>query len=155
MSMNLWLGGFGGSDLGISGWDRFRIYRKETDLVDPGPSRTFVLLDMREDSIDIGNFATAMEGWPDKPGLYGFYDFPASYHGIAGGLSFADGHAEIRRWMDERTRPPLVAGDYLEAPWISLGPVASPGNTDVRWLQERATRPVSDSSDPYNFYPEY
>ena len=104
------------------------------DMVDPGPAKTFLFLDMREDSIDVGNFAPNMIGWPDAPAAIGFYDLPASYHHRAGGLSFADGHAEIRRWRDERTMPPLVRnGDVPDN-------VSSPNNQDVIWLQEHATR---------------
>jgi hypothetical protein len=132
--MNLWIGGFGGEDGGLSGAGLWRIYLKESDMTDPGPSHTFVLLDMREDSIDIGNFATDMTGWPDQPSQTGFYDFPASYHNHAGGLSFADGHSEIRRWLDSRTAPPLVKGGLV--PDV----IASPNNKDVLWLQERCTR---------------
>ena len=40
----------------------YRIYMNATELIDPGPSRTFVLIDMREDSIDMGNFAVKMAG---------------------------------------------------------------------------------------------
>jgi prepilin-type N-terminal cleavage/methylation domain-containing protein/prepilin-type processing-associated H-X9-DG protein len=133
ISMNVWVGGFGGTDGGLSdgGW---RVYLKETDMVDPGPVRTFLLLDMREDSIDIGNFATDMRGWPDKPKDTGFYDFPANYHNRAGGFSFADGHSEIKRWLDPRTMPPLVKSGLV--PDV----IASPRNKDIVWLQERATR---------------
>jgi len=133
ISMNVWVGGFGGTDGGLSdgGW---RVYLKETDMVDPGPTRTFLFLDMREDSIDIGNFATDMRGWPDKPASTGFYDFPASYHNRAGGLSFADGHSEIKRWLDPRTMPPIMKGGLIKDDF------ASPRNKDIIWLQERATR---------------
>ena len=134
--MNLWIGGFGGLALGLSGPEEWRIYRKDSDFTDPGPSRTFVLLDMREDSIDIGNFAVDMRGYPDRPGNYGFYDLPASYHHRAGGLSFVDGHSEIRRWLDDRTMPPLVKGREV----FDSG--TSPNNRDVAWLQERCTRRV-------------
>ena len=34
---------------------------------DPGPAKVFVFLDMREDSIDMGNFAARMTGWPTSP----------------------------------------------------------------------------------------
>lgn len=136
MSMNLWVGGFGGEDGGLSDGGVWRVYLKADEMVDPGPARTFVLLDMREDSIDIGNFATDMRGWPDQPAIAGFYDLPASYHNCAGGLSFADGHSEIRRWLDGRTMPPLVSGGLI--PDV----VASPANPDIRWLQERCTRRI-------------
>ena len=140
MSMNVYLGGWGGTygywDL-IYGrvWSDYRIYRKEGDLFDPGPANLFVFLDMREDSIDMGNFATSMAGWPNEPSLYQFIDLPGSYHHRAGGFSFADGHSEIRRWRDERTMPPLVRDGYVED-WI-----ASPHNPDIAWLQHRSTRP--------------
>ena len=133
--MNLWVGGFGGTDGGLSGGG-WRVYLKESEMVDPGSARTFLLLDMREDSIDVGNFATDMRGWPDKPAQTGFYDFPASYHNRAGGLSFADGHSEIKRWLDPRTMPPLVKGGFV--PDV----IASPRNKDIVWLQERATRKI-------------
>jgi hypothetical protein len=141
--MNLWLGGFGGTDGGLSGsWNwtaeggtAWRVFLRESQLLDPGPARTFLLLDMREDSIDIGNFATDMRGWPDQTQQAGFYDFPGSYHHRAGGLSFVDGHAEIHRWRDDRTMPPLVKGGLV--PDV----ISSPGNRDVVWLQERSTRP--------------
>lgn len=142
MSMNLWVGGFRGTDQGLSGssdpfaagGSTWRVYLKLPDMVDPGPAKTFVLLDMREDSIDVGNFAPNMIGWPDAPETIGFYDLPGSYHHRAGGLSFADGHAEIRRWRDERTMPPLVrSGDTPDG-------FRSPNNQDVQWLQEHSTR---------------
>jgi prepilin-type N-terminal cleavage/methylation domain-containing protein len=134
MSMNLWVGGFGGTDGGLSDGGVWQVYLKESEMTDPGPTRTFVFLDMREDSIDIGNFATDMRGYPDQPSNWGFYDFPGSYHNLAGGLSFADGHSEIRKWKDSRTMPPIRKGGLV--PDV----VKSPNNQDVFWLQERSTR---------------
>ena len=90
---------------------------------------------MRPDSIDIGNFAPRMTGWPNQPALYGYYDLPGFYHHFAGGFSFADGHSEMHRWRDTRTTPPL-SEDHNVADQFS-----SPNNTDVAWLQEHATRP--------------
>lgn len=144
MSMNIWLGGFRGMDLGLSdsadrwavGGGKWRVYLKTSDLTDPGPSRTFVFLDMREDSIDVGNFATDMRGWPDNPSRRGFYDLPGFYHHFAAGFSFADGHSEIKRWRDGRTMPPLVRDGIVPDHY------PSPDNPDVAWLQEHATRPL-------------
>jgi prepilin-type N-terminal cleavage/methylation domain-containing protein/prepilin-type processing-associated H-X9-DG protein len=140
MSMNVYLGGWGGTygnwDLVMgSVWSAFKLYRKQSELADPGPSRVFVFLDMRQDSIDMGNFATDMAGWPDQPASYSFFDLPGSYHGRAGGFSFADGHAEIHVWRDDRTMPLLVPEGYV-TDWFS-----SPNNPDVAWLQQHATRP--------------
>jgi prepilin-type N-terminal cleavage/methylation domain-containing protein len=147
MSMNMWVGGFGGRDgsapgRGYSGGDGFtyggslwRVFLKLSDLTaDPGSAKTFLLMDMREDSIDWGNFVTDMRGWPNQPNTTGFIDLPASYHGRAGGLSFVDGHSEIKRWRDDRTMPPLVRDGLIP----DIYPSAN--NPDVIWLQERATR---------------
>jgi prepilin-type N-terminal cleavage/methylation domain-containing protein len=136
MSMNLWVGGFGGRDFGISGHNTWRVYLHESEMIDPGPARTFIFLDLREDSIDVGNFGTDMRGWPDEPERNAFLDYPASYHLRAGGFSFADGHAEMRRWMDDRTMPPLQRNGLI--PDV----VPSPHNPDITWLQNRATRPL-------------
>ena len=137
ISMNVFLGGWGGTD-GYWGpaFSDYKIYRKQPELADPGPAKVFVFLDMREDSIDMGNFGTRMAGWPSQPQLYGFYDLPGYYHHLACGFSFADGHSEIRRWRDSRTMPPIVSGAFVNDQF------ASPNNLDVAWLQERSTRPV-------------
>lgn len=141
MSMNIWVGGFAGYDGGLSGGDYWtyggglwRIYLKMSEFINPGPSGIWLFMDMREDSIDWGNFATDMRGWPDHPERAGFYDLPASYHDRAGGLSFVDGHAEIHRWRDDRTMPPLHPNGLV------LDQFSSPNNPDILWLQERATR---------------
>jgi prepilin-type N-terminal cleavage/methylation domain-containing protein len=133
MSMNLYIGGWGGTVMGLS--PSCQVYLKMSDLARPGPSKVFVFLDMREDSIDMGNFGTRMAGWPDDPGSYGFFDLPGYYHHFACGFSFADGHSEIRRWRDSRTMPALVPNGFVNDVF------SSPTNNDVAWLQERATRP--------------
>lgn len=143
ISMNVFLGGWAGTD---GGWgpafSNYQIYVKQDDLTDPGPAKTFVFLDMREDSIDMGNFATRMAGWPGQSSLYGFYDLPGFYHHFACGFSFADGHSEIKRWRDGRTTPPLVNGGLIYDQYTS------PDNQDVAWLQEHTTRPVIKTPAP-------
>jgi prepilin-type N-terminal cleavage/methylation domain-containing protein len=136
MSMNVFLGGWGGTDGNWgSVFSDYLIYVKQPELQVPGPVRVFVFLDMREDSIDMGNFGTRMAGWPNQPSQYGFYDLPGYYHHLACGFSFADGHSELRRWRDPRTTPPIVDGGMIPDMFTS------PGNRDVAWLQDHATRP--------------
>jgi prepilin-type N-terminal cleavage/methylation domain-containing protein len=136
MSMNNWVGGPGWDASGSwrprspSGW---LVYLKQSDMNDPGPTGTFVFLDEREDSINDGYFVVNMAGYPDRPGSWKIVDYPASYHNRAGGLSFADGHSEIKKWRDPRTMPKLSKTD------IPLD-VASRDNSDVLWMQERSTR---------------
>ena len=130
ISMNAW---FNSTD--VAGFSTgYRIYKKMTDLVDPGPSRTWVFLDEREDSINDGEMVVSMNGYPDKPQQWTIVDYPASYHGGAAGYSFADGHSEIKKWKDPRTAPVLRKGQSLNLN------ASSPNNQDVFWMMDRTTR---------------
>lgn len=128
LAMNCWLQ-YGR----LSGSPGYKVFKKLSDLTVPGLSRTWVLLDEREDSIDDGFFAVNMTGYPDQPRTIIWVNYPASHHGQAGGLTFADGHSEIRRWRDPRTMPPLVRGQPMPLN------VNSPNNQDLIWIQERST----------------
>jgi prepilin-type processing-associated H-X9-DG protein len=90
------------------------------------PANMFVTLDEREEGINDGCFFSA----PDT--LYLLVDYPASYHANAAGLSFADGHAEIHKWLDPHTRPVLQQGQSLALNVILLR------DTDVLWLAQHA-----------------
>jgi prepilin-type N-terminal cleavage/methylation domain-containing protein/prepilin-type processing-associated H-X9-DG protein len=142
MSMNLYVGGFLGTD---GGWPFATNYRIYTKLSQFGGSysapadKVFVFLDMRQDKVNWGNFMIDMSGYaPTQPSLYAFTsDLPGMYHDLACGFSFADGHAEMKRWRDGRTTPPLVdGGDPLA---VMQDP--SPNNADVAWIQDHSTRP--------------
>jgi len=129
-SINNWVGGPGWGNSG-SGW---RVYHKDTDMVDPGPSNTFVMLDEREDSINDGYFVVDMAGWPNRSQR--LVDYPASYHNNAAGFSFADGHAEIHKWTDPRTYPKINKGN------MQLN-VAMFDSKDLLWMMEKSTRKLS------------
>ncbi len=100
-------------------------FRKVSDI--RVPVKTFVLIDEREDSINNPVF------WVDMVDTNRIGDFPASYHNGAGGLNFADGHSEIKKWTNPDTKPLLKKNAYL-----NLG-VSSPGNEDMAWLRARTT----------------
>jgi hypothetical protein len=105
---------------------------------DPGPSQTFVFLDERVETLGESVFYLSMDGSPDKPGTAAFFDYPGCSHNGAGSFSFADDHAEIKKWLDPRTTPtkltPSGSGYPPEVP--------SPNNPDLRWLQDRCTRRI-------------
>jgi len=65
----------------------------------PRPSIYFVTIDEHPDSINDGYFlnnpASMQANWGDTP---------ASYHNGAGGISFADGHSEIHKWLGSATK---------------------------------------------------
>jgi len=103
-------------------------YRRLSDIHDP--VRRFVLIDEREDSINNPVFYVVMleRNIGDLIG-----DFPSNYHNGAGGLNFADGHSETRKWLDPRTTPLLKKNTPLDLV------IPSPGNVDMAWLRERTT----------------
>ena len=146
ISMNFYLGGFMGSDEGVD--PNYAVYLKTSDLsstiLSPGPAKTWVFLDEREDCVNWGNYACDMAGYPGTPtSLQGQYEFeqdvPACYHNLAAGFSFADGHSEIHRWLDGRTMPPM---HYQQAWYQSAGALSVPFDRDVGWLQDHSTRPA-------------
>lgn len=127
LSMNCWVG-----DVERRAWGGQTQYRSIVtlnDFINPSPSGTFVFIDEHEDSIDDGWFAVDMA---DRGASIIIGNYPASYHNGAGGLSFADGHAEIHRWLDPRTRIKVTHT------YINLN-VPSANNKDITWLQERST----------------
>ncbi len=130
MSMNNWMNTPGAAWNGRTEW---RIIRKTSDMTDPGPAGNWLLIDEREDSINDGFFVVDMTGYPNNAGSIMLVDYPASYHNGAGGLNFADGHSEIRKWVDPRTTPPLKKNVELQLN------IPSANNRDMIWLQERTT----------------
>jgi prepilin-type processing-associated H-X9-DG protein len=106
------------------------IFRRMSDLVVPPPAKAFVFIDTHEDSIFGGLFVI---GSPPAKVYDAWDNLPASRHNGAATLSFADGHAETRRWTD---RSILVPPErvYRYGAWTrDVG--------DIAWLKERATRP--------------
>jgi prepilin-type processing-associated H-X9-DG protein len=93
---------------------------------------TIVFLDERCDSINDGEWCTSMNGWPSQGSAWRLIDFPGSYHGGAGGLSFADGHSEIHKWRARQTTPAIGHLAGLDVP--------APNNPDAYWVMERSTR---------------
>jgi prepilin-type N-terminal cleavage/methylation domain-containing protein/prepilin-type processing-associated H-X9-DG protein len=133
MGMSQAIGGPGGwlQPGGMNdGQRKYKVFLKESDLGTPGPANVYVLLDEHPDSINAGGFANTMV---ERPASATIVDFPASYHNGAAGINFADGHSEIRKWVDARTKPPAKYNNSLQLN------VPSPNNLDMVWLSERTT----------------
>ena len=133
MSMSQAIGGPGGW-LQPSSYNesqkKYKVFIKDSDLASPGPANIYVLLDEHPDGINAGGYANMMV---ESPGAARMIDFPASYHNGAAGISFADGHAEIRKWVDPRTKAPVHYNNNL-----GLN-VAQPNSRDIQWLSDRTT----------------
>jgi len=71
----------------------FRTFGRESDFLNAAD--TWVFIDENHESINDAGFGHP--GLP--PGVnVRWVDYPAVYHNKAGGLSFADGHSEIKKW---------------------------------------------------------
>ncbi len=132
LSMNSWLGMNEGQHTWFGG-PEFRAYLKMDDLVDPGPAGTWVLLDEHPISMNDGFFVINMIGYPNSAQTQ-MPDFPASYHNGAGGVTFADGHSEIRKWKDPRT---IIKNSAKSLPSGTMS-----NNKDVLWFWEHTTRKI-------------
>ena len=114
----------------------FRLLVKIGAMTDPSPSGIWVVIDERPESINNAHFGHCMEGiYPRNPLQFGWINWPANYHNGASGLTFADGHSEVRKWRDPRTTPPkgqAVAG-FFDAS------IRTPNNEDAYWLGARTT----------------
>ncbi|MFM8358684.1 MAG: hypothetical protein ACKOET_08995, partial [Verrucomicrobiota bacterium] len=113
---------------------KYAVFRKLADINQMGHANAFVFIDEHPDSINFGDVAVAMnDGLP--PNRTYIIDYPASTHAGSGGMSFADGHAEVHKWLDPRTRLPWK---NVLMPLV----VASPNNKDMIWLSERTSIPL-------------
>jgi len=132
ISMNVALGddGLGTIYRSWLGSPPFRQYAKRTDLTAPSPSAIWVFVDEHPDSINNGDMAVKCDTiGPNAQ----FIDYPASYHNGACGFSFADAHAEIKKWQDARTKIKVTYTGTIS------GSRSSPNNPDVAWMQERTS----------------
>ena len=90
------------SDPELQGFNRFvpnyRQFLKQTEI--PSPANMYVMLDEHPDSINDGYFLIDPNSGPS----WANNDVVASYHNGAGTFSFADGRAEMHKWLDPATR---------------------------------------------------
>jgi prepilin-type N-terminal cleavage/methylation domain-containing protein len=116
---------------------QFRTFRKMADFNRPGPSSTWVILDEHPDSINDGLFGVEMPPaatWVAGTGTAAWDDVPGSQHAGACGLSFADGHTEIKKWLDKNTIGPVKK--TTTGPGFGLI-----SQRDHLWLNQRTTAP--------------
>lgn len=99
----------------------YRQFLKISDVV--SPSKTWLTLDEHPDSINDAFYVSDhnAQTWGD---------LPASYHNGACGFSFADGHAEIHKWLSATSKYKVK---------YSYGPVRNfdaAGKLDMAWYKE-------------------
>lgn len=104
-------------------------FKRIADIAHLGTSQAWVFIDTHEDSTVSGWFEVARPK-PTAPNPHFWVQLPTSRHSGAATLSFADGHVEIKRWLDPRTRCPVRREWYVPT-WEE--------NPDAAWLAERST----------------
>ena len=127
MSMNTWLAPIAPYSTTC------KSYYRESAIVVPNIANMWVFIDENPVSINDGAFICE----PDVPE---WIDCPASYHNGAGGITFADGHAQIHKWTDpvvlRQWGPPTIQPGN---PGFTRLPPASSAYGDLAWLQNSST----------------
>ena len=116
------------------GGNAYQVFRKSQQI--RTPSDIYVTTDERSDTIndcylceDMSNTGNSDGTGPSNP--YWMVDYPAGYHNRSGRFSFADGHVEDHKWLEQ----------YILAP---LGQAKDPVHTsstdrDAQWIQNHCT----------------
>jgi prepilin-type N-terminal cleavage/methylation domain-containing protein/prepilin-type processing-associated H-X9-DG protein len=101
---------------------QYRQFIRTTDV--PSPSMTYLTLDEHPDSINDAWFIT-------DPNANNWQDRPASFHNGAAGFSFADGHAEVHKWISDTSKYTV---NYL---YGNAKQFDAAGRRDMAWYAER------------------
>ena len=101
----------------------WRTYGKVSETVIPGPARLWVIIEEDVYSLNEGSLAVGMN-------MAEWIDFPATRHAMSCNISFADGHVELHKWVNQTTR---MVGALVPRKAI-VG-----DKTDWLWLAERTS----------------
>ncbi len=97
-----------------------------SDLTAPGPATSWLFIDEHPDSIDdcilyTNPYFTSGTGQ--------FTELPANDHAGSCGVGFADGHAEIHKWVDALSLYPVK--------YITRNQVSVSNSRDLAWMSQR------------------
>jgi prepilin-type N-terminal cleavage/methylation domain-containing protein/prepilin-type processing-associated H-X9-DG protein len=107
----------------------YKTAKKMGDLTGPGPSEVYVLIDEHENSINDSHFFpfNNLRSYDSR-----WLDAPSGRHGNAAGMTFADGHSEIRKWRDSDVSQVVRQGGVVVPNNIGFLPNA--GRIDHAWF---------------------
>lgn len=130
VAMNCWIspgaaGPFSAAKLSST---QFKSFLKLSDFTTLSPVNAIVCLDERAESINDAWFSIQTGYYTGGAAAANIGDLPAIYHNGASSFSFADGHAEIHRWLDPRTTAVKFGGNGAN-------------NQDAIWLTTHGTVP--------------
>lgn len=112
----------------------YRCYGKTSDMVNPKPAQLFIFADEHANSINDNALAVeiAQTGFGAR-----WIDLPAMYHNGAAGISFADGHVEMHRWVGSLANWPVSWNGSNPPPFPVIQTIAD--IQDISWLQQRTS----------------
>ena len=122
-----WLDGKGSNKAGVG---PYRTYGRFIEMVAPNPVNLWILMDA-----DVSNLFTVPLRVDMSTGPTRMIDWPGVYHDFGSMVAFADGHAEVRKWKDSRTKNPSAVGAVSQSQ-------GSPDSQDLIWLQQKTSAPI-------------
>jgi type II secretory pathway pseudopilin PulG len=123
-SMNAFLGAVPGDPLESSA-SAYKVFRKIAAI--QRPTELFVLIEEHPTTINDGFYAF----FANSPDSKYWSDFPAVYFSKATAFSFADGHSEIHKWLDDIAA--LNPRDATNRLYQAAG-FAGSGTRDYDWM---------------------
>ncbi len=103
-------------------------YNKTVQINRPNPAMSFVFMD-EGPTIDDGYFAVQVNS--DQ-----WQNYPAYRHGGSASMSFADGHSELKKWIEPSTGKLTAPLGFVPAPKNG-----TQRNRDLQWLSDRYINP--------------
>lgn len=145
LSGNIWLGN--GNVLSGTPGTQEPIYKqciKMSAIGNPGPADTWAFVDEHPDSINDPGFYPPLSSTE-------FVDVPATYHNLACGFAFVDGHAAINKWQGSlrggaATTVNTTAGYAIN--FLTITPPPN-GDPDIYWLSYHSPRQQGAAGTPY------
>jgi prepilin-type N-terminal cleavage/methylation domain-containing protein/prepilin-type processing-associated H-X9-DG protein len=122
-------GNIGGGEKYSFGWTLTNAIVKMGGFGTPGPAMSWLMMDEHPDWMDD---SILYVNPAEANGIGEFTEVPGSFHNNACGVNFADGHAEIHKWMDTRILLPVMYEYHPESINITF-----PVSPDLAWLAQR------------------
>jgi prepilin-type N-terminal cleavage/methylation domain-containing protein/prepilin-type processing-associated H-X9-DG protein len=113
----------------------WRVYVKASDVLIPTPSALWVFADEHPDSINDG-WLISIPGSSQFQSVGYWEDLPASYHNGGCGFGFADGHADIHKWLSAKTVQPVRKVAII-------GTITDSNPVDILWMIQHSSAPIS------------
>ncbi|MBN2181432.1 MAG: prepilin-type N-terminal cleavage/methylation domain-containing protein [Sedimentisphaerales bacterium] len=105
--------------------------KRLTDFTGPSKKLLFV-----EEIYDAEGVNHNVDGWSYMPGTNSLWDPLGVFHNDACTFSFMDGHADTKKWMDERTIIYFMSRSKAASMGFGKGQEFNPPNQDLLWLDE-------------------